>query len=444
MLFKPRPLSAYLIASLLAGCKPDPAPPPPPAPDRDGRWLQDIEYLATELPRLHLDFFDLVDETPFRSEVAELKRRVPRLADHEIAVGIKRLAAMTGVGHTSVSVVGSLISFRVTPVKFYWFDDGIHVTAAGGAAAPYVGYRLLGIGRQELDSTLAALRRVVSHDNEMGFRWSLQWRLSEAEPLHAVGAAETPDSVTYRLAGEGGEVVEVSLIPGDVWPPMWYETSSARIAADTLPLYMRHTDRYYWYTYLPGSRTLYFQYNVCREMEGRSMRVFVRDLFAAADERAAERLVVDLRLNAGGDSRVLAPFLSRIARHPVLNEEGRLFVLIGRQTQSSALLNAMQLDRTTAAVVLGEPSGQRPNHYGEVRRFRLPNSRLRVSYATEFFRRVPGDPPALLPDVPIPFTSKDFFAGRDPLLAAAIRGGARSRSPDTTTRTALEGSVNSH
>jgi hypothetical protein len=320
------------------------------------------------------------------------------------------------------------VSFRVTPLKFYWFDDGIYVTGAIGTAARYVGYRLVGIGRQELDTTLAALRRVIAHDNEMGFRWSLQWRLSEAELLDAIGAADTPDSLTYHLAGEDGDVIEISVVPMDAWPPMWYES----VAADRVPLYMRHTDRYYWYSYLADSSTLYFQYNVCRQMNGRSMRAFVRDLFAVADEREARRLVVDLRLNAGGDSRVLAPFLSRVAHHSSLNGEGRLFVLIGRQTQSSGLLNAIQLERATAAVLLGEPSGQRPNHYGEVRRFRLPNSRLRVSYATELFRLAPGDPPALLPDLEIGFTSRDYFAGRDPLLAAAIRGGARTAARPAT------------
>ena len=40
----------------------------------------------------------------------------------------------------------------------------------------------------------------------------------------------------------------------------------------------------------------------------------------------------------------------------------------------------------TEAIFIGEPTGGRPNHFGEVKSFNLPNSGLSVRYSTKYFR----------------------------------------------------------
>src|SRR5690606_997992 len=126
----------------------------------------------------------------------------------------------------------------------------------------------------------------------------------------------------------------------------------------------------------------YFQYNVCADDPDRPFAQFTQELFAEVDTQPVERMVVDLRFNGGGDSRVLQPFLKALANRPHL----AVYTLIGRSTFSSALMNAIALDQQAAAVLVGEPTGGRPNHYGEVRRFVLPNAKLPISYATKYFR----------------------------------------------------------
>lgn len=161
---------------------------------------------------------------------------------------------------------------------------------------------------------------------------------------------------------------------------------------------------------------MYVQYNRCRPDPTLPMERFAAQVFAAADSLGAERLVIDMRLNGGGDSRVLQPFVNRLWRHR-LNAPGRLFVAIGRQTFSSGMMNAAQLDRSTHATLVGEPTGGRPNHFGEVRSFRLPNSGATVYHSTRRFEMLPGrDAPSLEPEVRVPVTWADYAAGRDPVL----------------------------
>ncbi len=129
-----------------------------------------------------------------------------------------------------------------------------------------------------------------------------------------------------------------------------------------------------------------------------------------------DRFVIDLRNNVGGDSSILQPLINAIASDRGFNQSQKLFVIIGRSTISSGLLNAISLRQQTKATFVGEPTGGKPNHYGQVSSFRLPNSRLLIQYSTRFFTTVTGDPPSLFPDINVQIASTDYFNGRDPFL----------------------------
>jgi hypothetical protein len=83
-------------------------------------------------------------------------------------------------------------------------------------------------------------------------------------------------------------------------------------------------------------------------------------------------------------------------------------------------LNALDLRKETPAIVFGEPSGGKPNHFGEVQAMRLPESGLTVSFSTKYFQVVPGDPEAIVPDVLVEHTFADYRAKSDPVLDAAL------------------------
>jgi hypothetical protein len=84
-------------------------------------------------------------------------------------------------------------------------------------------------------------------------------------------------------------------------------------------------------------------------------------------------------------------------------------------------LNALRLKAETKAILVGEPTGQKPNAYGEVRTMTLPHSKLLVQYSTKYFKTVEGDPPTLPPDISVDRSSWDYINGRDPVLERALR-----------------------
>jgi C-terminal processing protease CtpA/Prc len=148
---------------------------------------------------------------------------------------------------------------------------------------------------------------------------------------------------------------------------------------------------------------------------------FSEKLMALADANPVRRFVVDLRHNGGGNSALAEPLIAELKQRPAINRKGVLFAVIGRRTFSSAVLNALQLRSETQATLVGEPTGGRPNHYGEVRSFSLPNSGLPVTYSTKYFAYAKEDTPSLTPDILVEVSSSDYFAGRDPVLEAILK-----------------------
>jgi hypothetical protein len=126
-----------------------------------------------------------------------------------------------------------------------------------------------------------------------------------------------------------------------------------------------------------------------------------------------------MRDNGGGDFTVFREsVLAAIRERPWLNQHDKLYVLVGREMFSAAMTNAADLHLQTNATLVGEPIGERPNSYQEVRFFPLPNSRLRVGVSTEYYEALPGagDPEAVAPDVSAPPTWRRFSRGQDDAL----------------------------
>jgi hypothetical protein len=86
-------------------------------------------------------------------------------------------------------------------------------------------------------------------------------------------------------------------------------------------------------------------------------------------------------------------------------------------------MNALELRNDLHATLAGDPIGEKPNSYGEIRSLTLPNSMLHVWFSTKFFRLAPGtDAEEIDPDISAPESLADDLAGRDRALEAAIAG----------------------
>jgi hypothetical protein len=383
---------------------------------RDLAWQQDLDTLSTQLPKLHPNLFFQVSRTEWTGAVAELRAMIPQLSDVEVMAGLARVTAMVRDGHTNLFLTQRNSSFRLLPLQMRWFEDGLFITSAGQDYPRALGARVVQIGDVPLDRAYLLAGGIISHENDSWVREISPQYLLNADLLQALRITASNISVPFVLEDRTGRfTVDIASLPPG--------TPAAVLpdAAGFTPFWRQHTDRNYWFTYVPSSKLLYFAYNVCREQNDVSFAVFNDLLWQTFDANPVETFVVDLRNNTGGNSSVIDPFVaSGFARLDRLAGV-RAVAIIGRRTFSAAITDAIGFKQGRVYLV-GEPSGGSPNSYGEVQSFALPYSKLTVSYSTKHFS-FPGYPDGpLMPDVPVRSYSADYFARHDPFLAAVLAG----------------------
>jgi uncharacterized protein (TIGR03437 family) len=385
---------------------------------RDARWREDLDMVAVELPRRHPNLFFKTPRSVFDQAVADLRNDIPSLSDPEIMVGLARLAALPGDAHTNLFLTQRNASFRLLPLQLRWFDDGLFVIGTSADYQRAAGAKVVRIGGTPAEQVYQAVARLISYENESWVRETSPDYLINADILAALKIVPDDLSVPFEFQDLSGNVFTIDVpsstpnIPAPILP---YPDP----AGGYVPLYQRQRTLNYWFTYIESSRTLYFAYNQCAQMTTLPFPQFNAQLWATFNSKLVERIVIDLRNNTGGDSSVLTPFIASGFDRATLLADMRPYVIVGRRTFSSAVLNAVQM-RHGPVRLLGEPTGGNPNAYGEVQSFILPNSRLNVNYSTKYFSLVGVADGPVLPDIAVPTTSADYFARHDPYLAAVL------------------------
>jgi hypothetical protein len=182
--------------------------------------------------------------------------------------------------------------------------------------------------------------------------------------------------------------------------------------------------------YFESEKLFFIQYNRCwsREVEEDfgsgasalfmpSFKEFEKGVISVLKRKKIDKLVFDLRFNRGGNAAQGTEFITRICE--LLSKKNtEIFVLIGRTTFASAVINTVDLMECRKVVLVGEETSGRPDHFGEVKRFVLPESKLIVSYSTTYFSLLKGDPPSIKPDLPAPMDYDQYIHGIDPAMVA--------------------------
>ncbi len=370
------------------------------------QWQQDLQYLAKELPRKHKNAFHTVSREQFEKSVADLNARIPNLQPHEIVVGLMQIVASVGDAHTSLSGYGN--GFHFFPLNVFWFGKELRVTRIASAYKRGAGARVVQIGDHKIDDVAARIDQLVAHENVYWVRLLDATFVPHAEILQALKII--PDLKAARWTFEDAEGKQFSLdiqtVSADEKPD-WVSVSPE------LPLYRQRPDEQFWFTYLPEAQTMYVNFRGYRDEFERH----ADELLASIKENSPKRLVIDVRQNRGGDfTKVRKRLLPGLKENSLLRKPGGLFVITGRSTQSAAMVNTIDFRKEMNAIVVGEPTGGRPNGYSERGEFKLPNSNFVVSYSWKYYKFQDQDTPAVMPDKLIEPDWQNYKAGRDPVI----------------------------
>lgn len=394
------------------------------------RWREDLAFLRKEMPAHHANLFHDMSRAQFDSALISIGTRLPTMARHQVIVELQKLDAMVGDGHSNVSPWrDSVIGFHTLPVALYWFEEGTIVRAADSAHANLLGARLVMINGRPIDSVVARIRPLISHDNEMGIRAFVPFFIMMPEILQATGIVSNMSAMPFTFELDGKRRTETlrpaglfPMLTGDIdrsWMPRagWID---ARDRAPT-PLWLSDPTNMYWYKYLPNGRALYAQINTIQQKSTDSLSAFMARAIATADSAGADKFVIDLRLNGGGNGdfnkEIMLPLIKSKYDTP-----GHLYVLTGRRTWSAAQMLVTELMKYTTAIFVGEPTASHGNHFGDSYRIVMPNSGVTVRVSTLWHQYLDSRDKRLMidPEIREPLKFADYVAGRDPALGAVL------------------------
>jgi hypothetical protein len=294
-----------------------------------------------------------------------------------------------------------------------------------------VGAKVLRIGQAAPEEAYRRVREIIGRDNDMGARFFAPFLLAMPAVLHALGLSDHPDSATFVLEQGGrrstvrlGSSGPATMMPSDTDVSWWPDSGwvDLRRTNQPAPLWLKkNPNNYYWFEYLPQSRLVYLQFNKVGNKDDESLGDFSQRLLAFLDTADVRRVVLDLRLNRGGNGSLNRPLILSLIKARKLDRPGSLFVLIGRSTFSAAQFLVNELEHYTDAVFVGEPSAGKANHYSDSRKITLPNSGITVRVSTLWWQEDPRDTRQWkAPDVAAELSSADYRDNVDPAFQAVM------------------------
>jgi len=405
-------------------------------------WQNDLDYLVKRIESMHPDPYAFFPKEEFSNLKQKLQDKIPDMSDVDIVLSISELLAALQDGHTQWAIDKTdpqwlQHTFHFLPIIQYAFKDGICIMAGLKKYKSLVGSKVIQIGEMPTAEVTSKLGKMWSHDNPSGEKKFLYYTLSMAEMLKKAGAVEDVREIEMVLQNEQNEEVTIQLPTVDFFSMVpflagsWYpQTGNGLIAMNQgaknpLPLWLRKPGEKFWFEYIPEEKTMFLQISSLAFPHGSGDQEspfgkLCDQFFEDFDQSGAERLVVDIRTNTGGN-HVELPLLEGMMARPHINKSDRLFLITGRVTFSAAVHLTTILKRYTNITQNGEPPSGRPNHYGANRTFSLPNHpQIKINCSIDYYQdSQPFDFHVIhAPDIRAEMSAADYRNNIDPAMQA--------------------------
>lgn len=358
--------------------------------------LEGLAYLMKCLRERHPAWLDgsgkdVLAEKQYEKELAAIGNQISVL---ELWQSASRIAAALHDGHTFINWYGN---------EYRYIDDFTAIRTCGGP---------LTINGIPSEDVLAAYREVFSYETDYYAEASFWQTVIICEQTLQLCGIDTSDGVvmSFNVDGTDSELhfdfVTLDKVKG--WPPSDMTGK--------------------WVTYQIDRENSLGIFTLtsctCNDEYYNVLDDFFNEIFA----EGIENIAVDLRGNGGGNSWVANEFIKyldvtefrgfdsavRYGRHLVKNENvtyknqkkkqvfsGNLYVLTDTWTYSSAMDFAMLIADNDLGIIIGQPSGNLPDGYGDCLSFQMPHSGLAIGVSYKKWYRVDqtraGEP--LMPDV---------------------------------------------
>ncbi|MDD3833596.1 MAG: S41 family peptidase [Oscillospiraceae bacterium] len=370
--------------------------------------IEDLDYLVHRLAERHPACMNgLPDNVQLEYErECEGIDTLPEVSVLSLWQSAASVLSSLGDAHTAVGV--NYENRARLPFSFVWKDDTL--TCSSGE---YDGYIVIEIGGVSTDDLYQRFLTQFSYELESWARHSFASRLNRCEYLSFVGVdtqKDIPLVLVLEKPNNGSRITATfSLREG--------------IAAGE-----EKAEPNFNYSIDSSAGIGIFTLRQCIYDE--EYKNGLRDFFTAVQENNIRSVIVDLRNNPGGNSLVANEFIRYLPAESYLagasevrfgsilwknkpqnpkNQHltpvflGKVYVLTGADTFSSAMDFATLISDNKLGTLVGEVPGNMPSSYGDILYFQTPNAQLIFTVSYKYFIRPDAsksDSP-LIPDVTV-------------------------------------------
>jgi hypothetical protein len=378
--------------------------------------------------------------------LAQYRKQAGELSPAAFDLAIARMVALADNGHSTVIMGPFSRHHNRLPCRLYKFADGFFVLRARPACTDLLGAKIVSIDGHPVEQIVDAMFKYSGGPHNHYDQFKAVFFLESPELLHAAGFADATDRETLRVRTQDGGERDVTITAEKANPdaPRVYSDSylsplpidgedkdwKALLPKDAkLPLFLRDYTNPFQAAWWLDRKTLYVQFRDNADEPGHPIGAFVDRVKNEIAGYKPKFIVLDLRLDQGGNFTTNASLMKHIA-----DDVEHVYVLTSAWTFSAGNVSVAlaKFHGGNKVTIVGEPVGDRMRIWAEGRDMVLPNSKLDVEYATglhDYTKSCFGEPGCFwvmyfypmqlkswMPDVNVPYTFADYAAMRDPVL----------------------------
>ncbi|MDJ0646219.1 MAG: tetratricopeptide repeat protein [Flavobacteriaceae bacterium] len=392
-------------------------------------WQNDLKFLQETVHNDYPFLFKKVSQKDFDTAIEKFYTEIPKMQDHEVLIGFAKIIGLFKYGHTRVGFSEGPVPLHRLPISLYQFPDGLYITAAHKDYAAVVGAKVTAVEDISTFNVLKAVHPVVPVENEQFFKAYAGLYVTVPEVLHAQAITESlqqkikltleKDGKTFSSVISANDSLRIPTHYGELKPESdWIGVRNQSMN----PLYLKNLDKIYYFEYLPEHKTVYVRQSQIQDDPSEDIPTFYKRVFNFIEENDVEKLVLDVRLNGGGNNYKNKPVVTGIIEQKKINQKGKFFVIIGRRTFSACQNLVNELSNYTNVIFVGEPTAENINFYGDNRRVELPNSKLPVYLSFAWWQDKPQWENAdyTSPHLAVEMTFEDYKSNHDPVLEKVL------------------------
>lgn len=362
-------------------------------------YIEDTEYLLRNLPILHKNLYSLITKEKFLSIGKSITKKIEDKNFKTKDFNLLLLSILSAIKdpHTS-----TYTNERRTPIYFEWVSDGYYPFIIPEDFEQFLGKKLIKVNGVDIKKFCKEEEKYTVFDNKEHKKTELARFLND-EYIIGYISKDTEDNIKYTF--EDNKTISLKAVDSNT--PI-KQTSIYRIEGN------KYLNMKYHYFVEKKDNTLYLKYTRCREDSEYPINELLKDIKVILKNKP-ERIILDLRNNPGGDSSLFSPMLSVLKAYKRTNNP-HIYCLINRRIFSSGVLNTYDIKHKLKAILVGQPTGQGVNHYGEIKSLILPNSKIEIQYSSKYFKLIDDNSHNIFPEVLIEPTIADIMSGKDPVL----------------------------